>query len=361
MLSLIVVYAVSVVGVYQAYHNFMEYFKSLANIFLFSMLFFAISNCITDQNIIRNAIKTWIVVSLFVALYGFYQFCSYFVPSLPIISETQIIEYGGIPRASSILKEPVPFVLYLIYPIIFLWVMVVEKQLFPFKTLKGNLLALCVLLIAFVLSFSLTGLLYILTVTALYSFLQISSVRLGLKKIYLALLVVCVFATIGFATDFGGSYFSRWISVQAYTDPSAVARMQSVSIAIEEFLKYPVFGIGAGNFPLYTAAGLFPGRVQYEIHYSDTLAAHILAELGIVGFIAVGLFFGSMLLGLRKVIRLNTANDLNVHISRALYLMALTYVVAGLFASGWLEFWAWFIFSIIGTWLLLENRRLKAF
>ncbi len=152
---------------------------------------------------------------------------------------------------------------------------------------------------------------------------------------------------------------SRFSSVLTLTDGSAVWRVHTASLAWQEFLKYPLFGIGAGNFPSYTAVGLFPGQVPYELQHSDTLVFLIMAEMGVIGVIGIMLLFGTMLKALRKVIRLNKSKDLNFHISRGLYFMLLTYMISTLVVSGWLEFWAWFIFSIVGTWVLLEGRRLR--
>jgi O-antigen ligase len=359
ILLIILTYLISIIGVFQAYHNFTGYFKSLTNMLFFALLYFAFINSIRRQETILKILKMWLIVSLLVALYGFYQLLGYFIPSVPLIPGTAIIEYGGIPRVSSILKEAVPFVQYLVYPIIFLSVMVTEKQMFPFKTLKANVLTMSILLISFLLSFALTGVLCLLIFVQLFFLSKLPSSRGILKKLWLSVSIVSAFLIVSVSTDFGRMFQSRFSSVLTLTDSSSIARVQSVSIAWQEFLKYPLFGIGAGNFPSFTAVGLFPGQVHYEIRYSDTLTTQILAEMGVVGFITIVLFFGTLLTSLRKVIRLNKSKDLNFHISRGLYFMLLTYMISTLAVSGWLAFWVWFNFSIVGTWVLLESRRLR--
>ena len=59
------------------------------------------------------------------------------------------------------------------------------------------------------------------------------------------------------------------------------------------------------------------------------------------------------------IISLNKEKDLNFHISRGLYFMLLTYMISILAVSSWLEFWVWFNFSLVGTWVLLEGKRLR--
>lgn len=359
ILIILIVYLISIIGVFQAYHNFIEYFKSIANMLFFAMLYFAFTNCVTRQETIIKIFKIWVIVSLLVALYAFYQLLGYFISSLPLIPGTKIIEYGGIPRVSSILKEPVPFVAYLAYPIVFMFVMLAGKQTFPFKTLKVNVIILAVLITSFILAFTITGFLYLLIFMLLFSASQIAFSKGILQKLWLPVSIVSAFLIVSVSTDFGRMFQSRFSSALTLTDDSTMARVQTDSIAWQEFLKYPLFGIGAGNFPSFTAVGLFPDAVHYEIYHADTLFFNIMAEMGIVGVIAILLFFGTLLVSLRKVIKLNKFKDLNFYISRGLYFMILTYMFSNLIVSGWLEFWAWFNFSIIGTWVLLESRRLK--
>lgn len=360
VLLIIVAYFISLIGVYQAYQNFTRYLQSLINMLLFAMLYFAFTNSVTRQDTIIKIFKIWIIISLLVGLYGFYQLIGYFIPSLPLIPGTAIIPYGGIPRVSSILKEPVPFIAYLAYPIIFMLVLLAEKQRFPFKTVKANVLALSMLVTSFFLAFTMTGLIYLLIFSLLYFVSNLISSRGRLQKILLIVsLILAFFLIVGVSTDFGQMFQSRLSSALTITDSSTIARVQTISIAWQEFLEHPLLGIGAGNFPSFTATGIFPGEVHYEIRYADSMFFNVLAEMGIVGVIAIVLFFGTMLRALRKVIRLNKSNDLNLHISRGLYFMLLTYMFSTLFLTGWLEFWVWFNFSMVGTWILLEGRRLK--
>jgi len=359
ILLIVLVYFVSIIGVYQAYHNFIGYFKSLTNMLLFAMLYFAFTNSITRQDTIIKIFKIWIITSLLVALYGFYQLLGYFISSLPLIPGTEIIEYGGIARVSSILKESVPFTAYLVYPIIFISVLVAEKQMFPFKTLKANVITLSILITSFILAFTMTGFLYLLIFTLLFSSSQLSFSKGGLRKIWLPVSIVSAFLIVSVSTDFGQMFQSRFSSALTITDSSAIVRVHTVSIAWQEFLNHPLFGIGAGNFPSFTAVGLFPGAVYYELHHADVMFFNVLAEMGIVGVIALVVFFVTLLSALRKVIRLNKANDLNFHISRGLYFMLALYLISNLYSGGWLAFWVWFNFSIIGSWVLLEGRRLK--
>lgn len=356
---IILAYFISIIGVYQAYQNFTEYFKSLINMLLFAMLYFAFTNSVTRQDIIIKIFKIWVIVSLLVALYGFYQLLGYFIPSLPLIPGAGVREYGGIPQVNSILKEPVPFVIYLAYPIIFMSVLVTERQMFPFKTFKANVLVLAILLTSFILAFSITGLLYLLIFALLFSLSNLTSSKGSLRKIWLSVSIALAFLIVGVSTDYGQMFQSRFSSVMALTDASTVARAHTVSIAWQEFLNHPLPGIGAGNFPSHTAAGIFPGQVHYELHHADVMFFNVLAEMGVIGVIAIALFFGTMLTALRKVISLNKEKDLNFHISRGLYFMLLTYMISTLVVSGWLEFWVWFNFSLVGTWVLLEGRRLR--
>jgi len=358
ILLIVFVYFISIIGVFQAYQNFTEYFKSLTNIFFFAMLYFAFTNSITRQDTIIRIFKIWIIVSLLVALYGFYQLLGYFIPSLSLIPGTEIIKYGGIPRVSSILKESVPFALHLVYPIILMSVMLIEKQMFPFKTLKANFFALSILLTSFILAFTVTGFLYLLIFVLLFSLSNLTSSKGYLRKLWLPVSIGAAFLIVCISSDYGQVFQSRVSAALTLADSSTVARAHSASIAWQEFFKYPLFGIGAGNFPSFTAVGLFPHQ-YFEIRHSDILIFQILAEMGVIGIIAILLFFGTLLTSLRKVIRLNKSNDLNFHISRGLYFMLSTYMISTLVVSGWLEFWAWFNFSIVGIWVLLEGRRLN--
>lgn len=364
ILLLVFVYFISIIGVFQAYQNFTEYFKSIANVLLFVMLYFAFINSITRQDTIRRILKIWIFISLLVALYGIYQLFSHFFSSLPLIPRGAILErqitYQGIPRITSILAEPVAFVLYLVHPLIFMSVLVAEKQMFPFRTLKRNFLALSILLTAFMLSFAVTGYLYLLIFGLLFTLSNLGSSRGNLQKLWLLVLIIFVIVIVSVFTQSGQIFLSRWPRLLTLTDASTRWRVHTLSIAWQEFLKYPLLGIGAGNFPSYTAGGIFPDAVLgRKIYHPDTLVFMILAEMGVVGIIAILLFFGTMLTALQKLIRLNRVKDLNFHISRGLYFMVLTYMISTFVVSGWLEFWVWFNFSIVGTWVLLEGRRLR--
>ncbi len=357
---LVSIYAISIVGVFQAHQNFTEYFKSVANVSLFGLLFFAFTNSIRGHQMVIKIIKFWILISLLTALYGFYQLLSYFFISLPIIPGTEIMEYGGIPRVSSIVKEPVPFIQFLIYPVIFMTVLVGARQRFPFKTGKKNILLLGILLTALILSFSLTAILYLLIFWFFFILYDLISSEGTIRKIKLAVLMGGGFLIAVLFMNVGQGFLSRSGAVLTLADSSTRWRVQTLSIGWEEFLKYPLFGIGAGNFPSYTATGIFPEAIfNYEVQHSDTLVFQILAELGIAGAIGVTLFFGTLLKSLGKVVRLNSARDLNFHISRGLFFMMLTYVTSTLVISGWLEFWAWFNFALVGTWVFFETMRLE--
>jgi O-antigen ligase len=363
ILLIVFAYFISIIGVYQAYHGFSEYSKSLINILLFAMLYFAFINSITRQDTVIKIFKIWVTVSLLVAIYGFYQLLNYFIPSLPLIAGTEIMKYGGILRVTSILVEPTAFAKCVAYPAIFMFVMVVERQRFPFKTLRRNVIVLLLLLTALMLSFSLTAYLYLSLFLLFFAFSYIISFRNILRKLGLPLIMIAVILIAIVSTDMGQGFLARFSLVLTLADASTIWRIHTLSIAWEEFLKYPLFGIGAGNFPLHTATGIFQEvafiYTVYEFHHSDTLVFQILAEMGIVGFIAIVLFFGTMLTALRKVIGLNKAKDLNFHISKGLFFMLLIYIISTLVVSGWLEFWVWFIFSVVGTWVLLEYRRLR--
>jgi O-antigen ligase len=359
ILLVTLIYGVSIIGVFEVYQNFTEYLKSMINILLFTMLYFAFKNSVNKKQTLLKILKVWIIVSLLVALYAIYQLFGYFMNFLPLISGTEIIKYGEIPRVSSVFKETVPFVQYLVYPIIFFTVLLTEKQTFPFKTLKRNVLALIILLTSFVLTFSMTALLY-LSIFALLLFMSQRTTSKGsLRKFLFIVSIGVTFFVVVIYTDYGQLFQSRISLIKNLADGSTVARIHTASIAWEEFLKHPIFGIGAGNFVSYTAIGLFPGEVHYSIYYCDVLIAQIMAEMGIVGVITIFFFFGTMIKGLRKVISLNNANDLNLHISRGLYFMVLTYIISTLVVSGWLEFWVWFNFSVAGTWVYHESKRLR--
>jgi len=359
ILLIALVYVVSIIGVFQGYQNFTEYFKSIINIFLFTMLYFAFNNSVTKNNTILKILKVWVIVSLLVALYAFYQLFGYFIDFLPLIPGTEIIKYGEIPRVSSVFKETVPFVQYLVYPIIFVAVLLAEKQMFPFKTLKRNILALTTLLTSFVLTFSMTAILYLSIFAPFFFLSQRTTTKGSLRKLLFIVSIGVAFLVVGIYTDYGQMFQSRFSLVKNLADGSTIARIHTASIAWQEFINHPLFGIGAGNFASFTAIGLFPGEVHYNIYYCDVLIAQIMAEMGLVGVTAIFVFFGTMIIGLRKVISLNKANDLNLHISRGFYFMLLTYMISTLVVSGWLEFWVWFNFSIAGTWVYHENKRLK--
>jgi O-antigen ligase len=358
LLLVVFAYFVSILGVFQAYHDFIEYFKSMANMLLFATLYFAFTNSITRQDTIVRILKIWIFVSLFIALYGIYQFLNYSFPFLPLIPGTELRVYAGLPRIQALMPEPVEFVLYTAQPLLFMFALVAGRQTFPFKTLKANSLALFILLTAFLLSFAITGYLYLFLFVLLFSCSSIASLRHDLQKRWLPVSILSVPVIVGLFTGTGRTFLSRLSSVLARSDPSAAWRVRTASAAWQSFLKHPLFGIGVGNFAFDTGIEFVPA-ITHVTDHSDSLSTQILAEMGVVGFIAIALFFGVLLISLRKVIRLNAANDLNLHISRGLYFMLLTYVISTLLVSGWLTFWAWFSFSIIGSWVKFEDRRLR--
>jgi O-antigen ligase len=360
ILLILLAYLVSIVSVYQAYHNYTEYFKSLINIVFFALLYFAFTNSVGIRDNVIKILKVWVIVSLIVASYGIYQFIHFFVPYLPIIYGTEITEYGGLPRLRSFLTEAVELAKYLTYPTAFIFLLIVEGERIPFKSKMKNFFALLVMLSALIMSFSMTAYLCLSIFMVLFAFSQINPISGLMRKLRLPLLITGIIIIFGICTETGKILMDRLFLVVSLADPSARWRLHTLSVGWQEFLEYPIFGIGAGNFPSYTATGIFPEAIYgYEIFHADTLVFQILAELGIFGFMAIGIFFVVIIGSLKETITMNKANILNSQISRGLLLIIMTYIGSTLFLSGWLEFWIWNIFSIAGSWVLIENQKGK--
>lgn len=358
LLFLTGIYFVAVIAVFRVYHNFAEYFKSLAYMLLFTMLYFAFINLIRHQGVLVKIIRIWIVTSLIVCLYGLYQFFADTVSFLPTLPRTELKVYQGFPRIYSLMREPVEFVAYLLYPMILMFIFVVEKQPFPFRTPARNIFALLLMLTTFVLSFSLTG--YACFCFFLLFFCLDRFSHADIKKLRLPVLVVLMIMLGSFFSETHRRLQERIVAISNLSEGSTLERLNSISIACQEFMAHPLLGIGPGNFQSHSASGMFLSK-QYGhvVTYADSAFFNNLAELGIIGMAAIFLLFAVLFKSLRKVIRFNKINGLNLQISRGLYFVFLVYLAVFIPAGAWFHFGTWLAISIIGAWTLLERKRIS--
>lgn len=219
--------------------------------------------------------------------------------------------FGNYIRPSSIFVEPGHFGMYLLTPIIILSVLLLynRSNVFSFRSKMINWIIFMVLVIGFILAFSLANYAVILAI----SFIFIIQTKFrGLLKLfrYGIPLLILVPLTVAGLVYIGIDFFSAlerisnlWNFLTGQIDLTAVdssfrARSARALVALQVWKDHPLIGVGLNNLQFHTASYEAPS--WYPISQKVFVSSHniwtqSLATMGIIGFMALVLVWGGSL------------------------------------------------------------------
>jgi len=263
-----------------------------------ALLFIILPSIIEDEKILKLIAKYLFIITAVVCLFGLYQYLgdkfglsTHFTG----LRELYTKEILGFPRIQSTLIEPLYLANFLIIPGSLLLALFLSDQLKTKWLWLG--LFFVIFLTVFALTVSRSG--YLALVTAFLVIISLRFKEFFTWKKFLFLFSVLVFSALLVVILLGNAIYgftahNRQAVSTSNQEPSAVERRATDAMAIQAFKKYPLSGIGLGNFGPYYA------------HYPSTTPAggwqtvnneylEILAESGIFGFLTFIIFLAVLL------------------------------------------------------------------
>lgn len=167
----------------------------------------------------------------------------------------------------------------------------------------------------------------------------------------LAFLTICIVGFFCAPDDIRYRIQSTWDASVEYkanmggANQSAVGRIEGLFAGLEIFRRFPVTGVGIGNFALYRE--LYVDKIGLDAH---NIPGEVLGELGLVGAVAFGLFFLAMCLNTRKLLQYGseyqqlTGNDIYRLLGVALFDAVVLLVYAGI-SCHTLQYYQWYWFA----------------
>lgn len=314
-------------------HNKKFYFYTPINVFVFLYVIFSAISLIYSPNIESAVIYLAVTIALFIFYlmvvnlldnkkhYRFIIFSliiSNIIISLFTVYQLSVqntfyfgrqavesISGDKIWRASGTYNDPNVAASFLAVGIIMtISVIIYSKEKKYYKILY--LFATIIALVGIAITFSRSGWVTLATgVITLVFFQKIKKkIVLWITSIVIALVLVIIFV------PFGGFIVARAFSIfDIIKDPSIHIRILLALSGIDMFLQSPIIGLGYRSFPIlydYFRQPLIPYGLLY-IKESHTLIVTLLAELGIVGFSIVLMWFRRFFIDCFRLI--NEQND----------------------------------------------------
>lgn len=314
---LLIFYFICIVSVFMSAYLSFELFrgelpwlksiKRLIGLTAVILIYFAIITFVNTEEKFYKCINIYVISAIFVSILGIYQFLSiYFHLNLPL-ERFPVINpslgsglsavgfWQGLPRVSSTLKEPAYFGNYLVTVIPILIAGTIYNEYF-FVKLKSQMFFLTsILFIGLIITFSrapymgmIIAFLMLLIMTFLYNF---SSVLPKMLKLLIGMGAGLLFLTFITGKNIFLIILRRFFSIQIMYDISTLERSTMIVTQLNIFRKYPILGVGLGNFGFYydkfkpdwgyavaeTGASFFP---------SQNIYGEIIAETGILGILS---------------------------------------------------------------------------
>lgn len=261
-------------------------------------IFVALKN--SDSRELVRSVRIFIVSSIFVSLWGFLQFaCGMLNIDYPAFifntSKTesaegyrQVIKEAGLSRISSVATEPSMFAqCMLISAVLALFVLVSPR---PLLSKIWDRFAVAIILGALLISTSTTAYLGLAGVLILYAlalaYLRIFRVRYVIPALVLAGIMGAAYVAVFPVTE----VFQSMI-LEKGESYSALARVNSVLLARDYFLQFPVLGLGWGSVT------------------SHDLIFKLLSNTGLLGLAAFVVFVATVFVRLWRSGRRGPASD----------------------------------------------------
>lgn len=257
---------------------------------------------IDSEKMVKKVIKVWTYAAFLVSLFGIYGFIGHYL-HLPFAEYAVIIEFGrgNIARIQSTCEEPIflGFFLMTIIPVLFA-ILLSKRKEFYFKYMLPMIITM---MVCFVLTFSRSAWISFIPAFLFIVYQYRFVISRNAVKFVLAIGIFIIFLAVMDMTVFRGALYNyavvRSTGVLAGEEFSSLTRWEADYVAFRLFQVHPVLGVGIGNFNFhfmdYVPAWhylLYPGTDEFFFPPNvGNLFIGFLAEMGILGFIALIWFF----------------------------------------------------------------------
>lgn len=278
-------------------------FLQIVALMYIMVLYYMTNSLINSKEDLIKIIRIWIISSITVTLLGIYGFFGYSM-GFPFTKDLVILD-GFIPRAKSILREPMFLGLYLMTVMPLIFSMILGKiKLIPRRWLISFFVLLAVLL-----AFSLARAAWIALIVSLhvvFLYYYKSQIK-GLRWIFLILIIMgLIFLFMGNVYSKAG--LERFFVFRFYNlheDFSTLSRLDSIVAGYNMFKAHPFFGVGYGNYPFhflscapdfhYVLFAWLPQGI-FTFPNAHNIFVNYLAETGIIGAFAICLLLLTVLI-----------------------------------------------------------------
>ena len=295
--------------------HIIQYFKSAVHIFQLMLLSIIFISEEQDLRLSDNLIKIWLVLSIFLNIFGVYQiFARAFDLPLAWLNYSNIsmtmrgaaeedvisqlsLQFGNFFRATSVFSEPTALATFNLYILIFTLIPALQRHESFIKSRIVNIVIVLCAVLGLFLSFSLTGILGLFLILGVIFILESTRARLKIAKylaIFILLLIPADLLILNYTETSVIELFSKRITGTIFknnkmyerTDGDSFnSRSQSFKEAYTIWTTSPIYGVGLG---------LTQYQKNITINYSDFSIMAALAEMGIIGAVSFATFFAGL-------------------------------------------------------------------
>ncbi len=324
---------------------------------------FVIPNLVKNKNRLEKIIKAILVSSVFVSLFGIYQFVGDVIglpKEITGLREQYTKIVFGFPRIHSVSVEPLYFANYLLIPISLLlsFLLSRKKIKLPFSIFISFLILILTTLNLF-LTLSRGGYLALAFLFLLYGIFFIKSILSPKKLIILSLIIlIALFSSYEFLLFTGKKNNIDIFIKQATTfnDGAGVEdRFNTYDQAITMIKEYPIIGGGIGNFGPYSARN--PNaepKDGWAIVNNEFL--EIWAEQGIIGLL---IFLSLIFIITIRSIKAITRKNVNPYLKTILIGLLFAYLAIMVQYQTFSTLYILHIWFLIGLIVAVQNVILK--
>lgn len=288
-----------------------QYFKTTLHLFFLVIFTIICALYPLKPRIWTNVIKLWLILSLFINVFGVYQIVARaFDLPLAWLDSTNVsfgsrgmmdvsefkqisLQFEGFFRATSIFSEPSALAIFNLFIVIFIVIPFLQGK--P-QFLKSKALTIVIFissLIALMLSFSLSGVLGLGLIIGFGILTHWSKRVIAFLPVVFAALILIIIAdavVYSYANISVISLFEQRVSgiITGRSDSDLISgesfggRKESIESTLTAWERSPLTGLGMGQYGFHNSSGQ---------RFSDNGASLALAEMGVQGFLAfVGIF-----------------------------------------------------------------------
>lgn len=302
--------------------NWAEFSTLWLQLVFATLLYLALANLEVSLTQLGSLLRFWISVAVIVSVYGCYQTLARnfgwplaYIPHLHSEPAVWSLQWGlgfaGYIRPSSFLREPTYLSNYLLAPMLMTGVLLLyrQDQIWLFRRRFMNIFALIAMLSAWIATFSMAGYLALAVTLIGAIFLSYRVRKLIALPLVLVFLMGCILIFVIFAwlkLPIAESFMRRGeaiISVvfgeSTFKDPSALARFQELTLSLEVWMHYPLFGIGLNQLQ-FVGKNYIPENwpAYLNVGYIHNMWLEVLVQMGILGLL---IFSRMWICGLKMV------------------------------------------------------------